>query len=835
MSEQANASGYDPRAVEAKWQRVWAEEKTWEVANPGQPGFDESKPKAYVLEMLPYPSGEPHVGHLKCYAVGDAIAHFRRRHGFEVIHPMGYDSFGLPAENNAIKTGEAPRVATERSIASFQRQFREWGISIDWSRELATHTPEYYRWTQWIFLRLFEKGLAYRTEAAVQWCPKDATVLANEQVVDGRCERCGTEVVQRSLEQWFFRITDYAERLLADFDRLESWPEHVITMQRNWIGRSEGAEVVFRCEEVDLDFPVFTTRPDTLFGATFFVLAPEHPELQRLVAGTPAEREVREYVDRVGRESAEERGAEDREKTGVALGRSVVNPVNGEAIPMFVADYVLMEYGTGAIMAVPGHDTRDYEFAQKFGLPVKRVIEGSDPEVARDDEGLPYPGDGPMVGSGRFDGRDNREAYAEIVGWLKSEGRGKPAVNYRLRDWLVSRQRYWGAPIPIVHCGECGAVPVPDEQLPVELPEIEDYAPQGKSPLAAAEDWVATECPRCGAPARRETDTMDTFVDSSWYFIRYLDPRNTEAPWDRAAAGHWLPVDQYIGGVEHAILHLMYARFFTKALADVGQLDVQEPFANLFAQGMITRDGAKMSKSRGNTVSPAEYVERYGADTARTYVCFMGPPERGGDWSDEGVEGINRFLSRLWRLAEEVGERTAPGEPSAAVDGPARELTAKAHWAIDKATRDFQRGFQFNTAISAVMELVNDAYRLKDGLYGDPEGDAAVRFAATTAASLIFPFAPHLGSEVFERLSGERVWERPWPVADPEMLLSDSVTIVVQVNGKLRDRIEVGAAAPEAEVLALARASEKVAAHVDGKDVVKEIFVPGKLVNLVVR
>jgi len=828
-------SGYEPKAIERKWQRVWAEEKTWEVPNPGQPGFDDAKPKSYVLEMLPYPSGEPHVGHLKCYAVGDAIAHFRRRHGFEVIHPMGYDSFGLPAENNAIKTGEPPRVATERSIASFQRQFREWGISIDWSRELATHTPEYYRWTQWIFLRLFEKDLAYRTEAAVQWCPKDATVLANEQVVDGRCERCGTQVVQRKLAQWFFRITDYADRLLADFDRLESWPEHVITMQRNWIGRSEGAEVVFRCEQLDLDFPVFTTRPDTLFGASFFVLAPEHPELERLVAGTPAEEAVREYVNRVGRESAEERGAEDREKTGVALGRSVVNPVNGEEIPMFVADYVLMEYGTGAIMAVPGHDSRDYEFAKKFDLPVRRVIEGTDPEAARDAEGLPYPGDGPMVGSGRFDGKGNREAYEEIVGWLAADERGRASVNYRLRDWLVSRQRYWGAPIPIVYCEQCGTVPVPADQLPVELPEIEDYAPQGKSPLAAAEDWVATECPRCGGPARRETDTMDTFVDSSWYFIRYLDSRNGEAAWDRAVADHWLAVDQYIGGVEHAILHLMYARFLTKALADIGELDVQEPFANLFAQGMITRDGAKMSKSRGNTVSPGEYVERYGADTARTYVCFMGPPERGGDWSDEGVEGVNRFLSRLARLCDEVAERTSAGEPSAAVEGAARELLAKAHWAVDKATRDFQRGFQFNTAISAVMELVNDAYRLKDGLYGDPDGDAAVRFATATAASLIFPFAPHLGSEVFERLTGERVWQRPWPEADPALLASDTVTLVVQVNGKLRDRIEAPAEAPREQLLELARASEKVGGHIDGKEVVKEIVVPGKLVNLVVR
>jgi leucyl-tRNA synthetase len=838
-------SGYEPNAIESKWQAVWAEERTWEVPNPGQPGFDPDKPKAYVCEMLPYPSGEPHVGHLKVYSVGDAIAHLRRRQGFQVVHPMGYDSFGLPAENNAIKTGEPPRVATERSIESFRHQFRSWGISIDWARELATHQPDYYRWTQWIFLQLFERGLAYRTEAPVQWCPKDATVLANEQVIDGRCERCGTEVIQKNLEQWFFKITDYADRLLEDFDTLDSWPEHVVTMQRNWIGRSEGAEVVFRCEEVDLDFPVFTTRPDTLFGATFFVLAPEHPQLGKLVAGTPAEAAVREYVDRVGRESVEERGADDREKTGVPLGRSVVNPVNGEEIPMYVADYVLMEYGTGAIMAVPGHDERDYDFAKAFDLPVKRVIEGADPDAPGDADGLPYAGDGPMVNSGRFDGQGNRDAYAAMIEWLAEEGRGKTAVNYRLRDWLLSRQRYWGAPIPIVYCDECGMVPVPEDQLPVELPEIEDYAPHGQSPLAAATDWVATECPRCGGAARRETDTMDTFVDSSWYYIRYLDPRNEEAAWDREAADHWMPVDQYIGGVEHAILHLMYARFVVKALADLGHLEAQEPFASLFAQGMITRDGAKMSKSRGNTVSPAEYVERYGADTARTYVCFMGPPERGGDWTDEGVEGVNRFLSRLWRFSEEVAERTdasawtgddaAARERLAATEGDARALVAKAHWAIDKATKDFERGFQFNTVISAVMELVNDCYRLKDDLYGKPDGDAALRFAAATAASLIFPFAPHLGSEVYERMTGARVWEQPWPTAEEAMLVSDTVTLVVQVNGKLRDRIEAPAEASKEELLALAKASEKVARYLDGVEIVKEIVVPGKLVNLVVR
>jgi leucyl-tRNA synthetase len=781
------------------------------------------------------------VGHLKCYSVGDAIAHFRRRNGFEVIHPMGYDSFGLPAENNAIKTGVPPLVATEKSIASFRRQFTEWGISIDWSRELATHTPEYYRWTQWIFLQLFREGLAYRDQAPVQWCPKDATVLANEQVIDGRCERCGTEVVTRNLRQWFFRTTAYAEQLLADFDRLESWPEHVITMQKNWIGRSEGAEVTFRCESAGLDFPVFTTRPDTLFGATFFVLAPEHPELEGLVAGTDAEDTVRDYVNSVARESVQSRGDEGRPKTGVPLGRTVTNPVNGEEIPMFVADYVLMDYGTGAVMAVPAHDERDFAFAEAFDLPVRRVIAA--PEGAEDGDELPYAGDGPMVDSGRFDGLNNREAYSQIVAWLADEGRGDSAINFRLRDWLVSRQRYWGAPIPIVHCESCGMVPVPDDQLPVELPEVEDYAPKGKSPLEAATDWVNTSCPDCGAEARRETDTMDTFVDSSWYFLRYLDARNGDAAFSREAADHWMPVDQYIGGVEHAILHLLYARFFVKALADMGHVGVVEPFANLFTQGMITRDGAKMSKSKGNTVSPADYVARHGADAARTYVCFMGPPERGGDWTDEGVEGVHRFLSRLWRASAEVAAAAGEPKPPAGdlgerVSGEARELLAKSHWAIDKATSDFNRGFQFNTVIAAVMELVNEVYRVKDALLAEGDGSGGVevlRFAVATAASLIQPFAPHLGSEVYEQMTGDRVWEAAWPVADPALLVSDTVTIVVQVNGKVRDRIEVADGTPEAEVLEAARTAANVARHLEGTETVKEVVVPGKLVNLVVK
>jgi len=842
---------YDPQAIERKWQLIWEAENTWVVANPGSPEFDASKPKSYVLEMLPYPSGEPHVGHLKTYSVGDAIAHFRRRRGYSVVHPMGYDAFGLPAENNAIETGEPPREAVEKSIAAFREQFMRWGISIDWTREFGTHEPRYYRWTQWIFLKLYERGLAHRHEAPVHWCPKDQTVLANEQVIDGRCERCGTLVELRQLEQWFFRITEFAQRLLDDFEMLESWPENVITMQRNWIGRSEGAEVVFRCEELDLDFPVFTTRPDTLFGATFFVLAPEHPEVERLAAGTEHEREVRDYVNEAARATAEERAGEEHQRTGVPLGREVVNPVNGERIPMFVADYVLMEYGTGALMAVPAHDDRDYEFAKAFDLPIRHVVvpakiyeeAGGDPEAAARAAEERAAEQGPfvehsqgerLINSGRFDGMTSPEAIEAIVAWLESEGRGKRAVNYRLRDWLVSRQRYWGAPIPIVYCDQCGMVPVPEEQLPVLLPDVEEYAPKGKSPLAAAEDWVRTECPKCRGGARRETDTMDTFVDSSWYFLRYLDSHNDEAPWAREVADYWMPVDQYIGGVEHAILHLMYARFFVKALHDMDLLDAREPFANLFTQGMITRDGAKMSKSRGNTVSPAEYLQRFGADSLRTYICFMAPPIKGGDWSDEGVEGIFRFLARLWRLGREVSGRTEAGGPLNA-DGKSRELLAKAHWAIDKVTRDIDHRFQFNTAISAVMELVNETYRLKDELYGDQSGVAAVRFSTATAASLLFPFAPHLCSEVYEWLEGKRVWEQLWPEADPELLEHETYMLVVQVNGKLRDRIEVASDTAESELVELAKSSDNVQRHLNGKAIVKEIVVPGRLVNLVVK
>jgi leucyl-tRNA synthetase len=809
---------YDPSKIEPHWQSIWATERTWEVQNDPAEG----RSRSYVLEMLPYPSGEPHIGHLKVYSVGDAIAHFRRRRGAEVLHPMGYDAFGLPAENHAIATGVHPRDSTNASIASFQRQFREWGISIDWSREFATSDPRYYRWTQWIFLQLFKAGLADRREAAVNWCPHDQTVLANEQVIDGRCERCGHEVEIRQLEQWFFRITDYAQRLLDDLDTID-WPEHVKTMQRNWIGRSEGAEVSFHQPDLGVDYPVFTTRPDTLFGATFFVMAPEHADVLRLAAGTPHEQAVREYVNHVLTASNAERGAANKEKTGVPLGRTVTNPVNGEAIPMFVADYVLMEYGTGAIMAVPAHDERDFAFAQRFGLEIRRVVDGGE---------LPYSGEGPLVNSGKdFDGLPNREARIQIVAALEAADRGMGAINFRLRDWLVSRQRYWGCPIPVVYCDACGIVAVPEEELPVLLPDVEDYAPKGRSPLAAAEDWVNTTCPSCGGHARRETDTMDTFVDSSWYFLRYCDARNDEAAWDPKILAEWMPVDQYIGGVEHAILHLMYARFFCKALADLGHLSFQEPFAALFTQGMITRDGAKMSKSRGNVVSPQAIVERYGADTARSYILFIGPVEQDADWSDDGVEGVHRFLSRLWRAAAELAETSERAEPPPDPQGPDLELLRKAHWAIAKVTHDLDGRFSFNTAISAVMELVNDCYRLRR----DGASPPSLRFALATAASLVFPFAPHTAADAYDRLTGERVWEQPWPDADPALLERDTYELVCQVNGKLRDRIQVASGLGEEELKALALASPKVREHVEGHDIIKTIVIVGKLVNVVVR
>jgi leucyl-tRNA synthetase len=809
---------YDPKSIEAKWQRVWADEQAFHVPNP-DPGTAPDKSKTFVVEMLPYPSGELHMGHTLNYTIGDVVAHVRRRMGQQVLRPMGYDAFGLPAENAAIREGAHPRPTTERNIATIRSQMQRMGWAIDWSREISTADPKFYRWTQWLFLRFYERGLAYRKEAPVKWCPKDQTVLANEQVIDGRCERCGTEVEARSLTQWFFKITDYADVLLDEMRLLESWPDRVLTMQRNWIGRSEGARVVFRVDESGEELPVFTTRPDTLFGATFFVLAPEHPLVEGLVAATEHEAAVRDYVRHAGARTAVER--EQKEKDGVFTGRYAVNPVNGERIPIWVAGYVLMEYGTGAIMAVPAHDERDHAFAEKYGLPIVQVVAPAEGEVEEGTAFVAHTPDERLVNSGEFSGLSAPEGKQAIVAWLEERGEAEATIGYRLRDWLLSRQRYWGCPIPIVHCPSCGLVPVPDDELPVRLPEIEDYLPKGRSPLAAAEDWVRVDCPRCGGPAERETDTMDTFVDSSWYFIRYCDPHNDAAPFSKELADYWLPVNQYIGGIEHAILHLMYARFFTKVMEEMGMLSFREPFARLFNQGMITAAGAKMSKSKGNVVNPLDYAERYGADTVRTYTLFMGPADEDMDWQDSGLEGVWRFVNRLWRVAGEQAGR--PRSP----DGVDTPLARKAHRTIAKVTDDIDRRFHFNTPIAAVMELVNETARA-------PE-DPGARFATETAVSLIQPYAPHVAEELWERLGGDGyLWRHPWPVADPALLEQDTVEVVVQVNGKLRDRLQVPAGIGEEELVALARASERVRAHLDGGEPRKTIVVPRKLVNFVV-
>jgi leucyl-tRNA synthetase len=813
---------YDPETIELKWQDVWERERAFYVPNPAsREEMDEAR--TYVLEMLPYPSGELHMGHVKNYTLGDVLTHVRRRMGLRVLRPMGYDAFGLPAENAAIREGGHPRVVTERNIVAIREQMRRMGWAIDWDREVSTCDPSYYRWTQWLFLRFFEQGLAYRKKAPVNWCPKDQTVLANEQVIDGRCELCGTRVESKSLEQWLFRITEYADRLLEEMSLLESWPERVLTMQRNWIGRSEGAEVVFRIEELDVGLPVFTTRADTLFGATFGVLAPEHPLVPELVAGTPHEEEVLEYVRQATSRSAIERADPEKEKTGVFTGAFVTNPVNEQRLPIWVADYVLMEYGTGAIMAVPAHDERDYEFARRFDLPVKVVVA---PEGEEFEEGtyVPHTENERLVDSAQFTGLSADEGKREIVAWLESRGLGRPEVGYRLRDWLLSRQRYWGCPIPIVYCDECGIVPVPDEDLPVLLPEIGEYVPRGRSPLADAEDWVQTTCPRCGGEARRETDTMDTFVDSSWYFIRYCDAHNDREAWSREIADYWLPVNQYIGGIEHAILHLLYARFFVKVLNDMGLLGFREPFLRLFTQGMIHYHGAKMSKSKGNVVSPDEMVAAFGADAVRLYVLYMGPAEDDIEWQDTGIEGMARFLGRLWRLGLEVAEQ---GEVEVPPDGA---LVRRAHETVAKVSDDILRRFQFNTPIAAVIELVNELYRAKD----DPERAGEVRFATETAVSLIQPYAPHLAEELWERLGRRRLWEQPWPQADPALLERETFELVVQVNGRVRDRVEVPVGLSDLELIARAKELPRVRAHVDGKEIRKEIVVPGKLVNLVV-
>ena len=784
---------YDPKSIEPKWQEVWKAERAFNVANP-EPG-EEPGGKFYMLEMLPYPSGTLHMGHVLNYTLGDVLTHYHRRSGSTVLRPMGWDSFGLPAENAAIREGGHPREIIERNIANLRSGMQRLGWAIDWDREVSAHHPDYYRWTQWLFLRFFEAGLAYRKEAPVNWCPNDQTVVANEYVIDGRCERCGTPVVARNMVQWFFKITAYADQLLEDLALID-WPERTKTIQRNWIGRSEGADVLFRDEALDVDIAVFTTRPDTLFGATFFVLAPEHPLVERL-----ANDEIRAYVEKAGARPVEER--QTKEKDGIFTGHHVINPVNGEPIPVWIADYVLMDYGTGAIMAVPAHDERDREFAERYDLPIRPVI---DEETNT------------LVDSGEFSGLAADEAKEKIVEWLREQGRGAPAVSYRLRDWSFSRQRYWGCPIPIVYCEECGVVPVPDEDLPLLLPEVEDYRPKGKPPLASNEEWMNVPCPRCGGAARREADTMDTFVDSSWYFLRYCDPHNDSAPFDARLVDYWMPVDQYVGGIDHATGHLLYSRFFVKGLNDFGLLGFREPFHRLFHQGWVRQGGVKMSKTKGNVTGPDVLVDMHGADAVRLYILFLGPADQDMDWTEEGVEGVARFLRRLWRIVNEAAASEGGDE-----DGP---LTRKAHETIARVSDDIGRRFVFNTPIAAVMELVNE-------LGADPSAPGA-RFAAETAVSLIQPYAPHIAEELWSVLGHERLWEQPWPVADESKLVRETFELVIQVNGRVRDRVEASVEESQEQLVERALASERVRAHLDGKQVRQTIVVPGKLVNIVV-
>jgi leucyl-tRNA synthetase len=815
---------YDPQQVEPKWAAAWEEQALYRADES-----DATRPRFYALDMFPYPSGDLHMGHLEAFSGGDVIARFKRRQGFNVLHPIGWDAFGLPAENAAIKRGIHPKTWTYRNIEAQRATFHRLGISFDWSRAFNTCDPDYYRWTQWLFLRMHERGLAYRKDSPVNWCPNDQTVLANEQVINGRCERCDAVVIKRQLAQWFFKITDYAQRLLDDMADLDGrWSDKVLTMQRNWIGRSEGASVDFEVEGSAEPVRVFTTRPDTLFGATFFVLAPEHELAERLVAGTGREADFREFRERVGRESEIERLSTERDKEGVFLGAYAINPVNGERMPIWAADYVLTDYGTGAIMAVPAHDQRDFEFARKYGLPIRVVIQPDDPELAGlDGDTLTeaWVGDGRLVNSEAYDGLPSEEGKRRITADLAGRGRGEAAVNFRLRDWLVSRQRYWGCPIPIVHCPSCGEVRVPDDQLPVVLPDnVTDFVPKGRSPLAAVEDWVNVECPSCGGPAKRETDTMDTFVDSSWYFLRYtgLDP---ERPFDPERVARWMPVDQYTGGIEHAILHLLYSRFFTKVLYDMHMLGFTEPFERMMNQGMVVMQGAAMSKSRGNLVEPTRIIDEHGADVARLTMLFAGPFEDDVDWADVSPEGMGRWIQRVWRAVHgAVADRPGPAD---------EDLERLAHRTTQAVTDDLER-FRFNTAISKLMVLSNG---LLDALRAGRGTGAQRRSAAERLVQMLSPLAPFLAEELWRRTldHGESVHVAAWPGFDPGLVRTERVTCILQVDSKLRDRVEVAADAGEEQLREIALDSPKVLAAVGERPVARVIVVPPKLVNVVTR
>ncbi len=819
--------------IEPKWQKRWLGQQAGKTDN------DPNKEKFYALAMFPYPSGNLHMGHVRNYSIVDVIARFKRMQGFDVLHPIGWDAFGLPAENAAIKNQTPPAEWTWKNIANMKRQLREMGISYDWDREVATCHPGYYKWTQWIFLQFYKHGLVYKKKAAVNWCPSCATVLANEQVVEGACERCETAVTKKDLEQWFFKITDYSEQLLNDLDKLTGWPEKVKTMQRNWIGRSEGAEAKFKVEGTKDMISVFTTRVDTIFGVSYIVLAPEHPLVTQLVKGTEYEKDVMAFIDKMKGLNEIARTSTEAEKEGMYIGQRCINPLSGELIPIWIANYVLFEYGTGAVMGVPGHDERDFEFAEKYNLPIKRVI--LDPKMSVEDKDAPmevaYVDDGIMVNSAEYDGTDNRTAWERMVGKLEKFQLGERKINYRLRDWLISRQRYWGAPIPMIYCDQCGTVPVPDEQLPVELPADVVFK-AGENPLTTSQSFVNATCPQCGGKARRETDTMDTFMCSSWYYLRYCDPRNTEKAFEEKTTAKWMNVDQYVGGVEHAILHLLYSRFFTKALRDFGYLEVDEPFENLLTQGMVCMDGSKMSKSKGNVVSPEEIIEKYGADTARMFILFAAPPERDLEWSDQGVEGCFRFLNRVWRLVAQYEEALKQGGKEVTlsfgnIDANAKKMRFNTHTAIKRVTNDVGTRFNFNTAISSIMELVNVLYLYKEQ---KDVNLAVAREGIEAVLKLLAPFAPHITEELWSELGyTESIHKESWPVLDESALVEEEITIILQVNGKVRDKVQVPAEISKEDLEKLILTSDKINQYLEGKTAIKVITVPGKLVNIVVK
>lgn len=832
-------SQYNPEAIETKWQKKWADSGAFKSSHK-DPG-----PKYYLLEMLPYPSGKIHMGHVRNYSIGDVVARIKRMQGFNVLHPMGWDAFGLPAENAAIKNHVQPAKWTYANIAEMRAQLQRMGFSYDWDRELATCRPEYYRWEQQFFLRLLEKGLVYRKKAPQNWCPSCHTVLANEQVVDGLCWRCDSRVEQKDLTQWFLRITAYAEELLADLEQLEAgWPERVINMQRNWIGKSRGARINFALEK-DYDgvdsLDVFTTRPDTLFGVTFITLAPELPLVEKLIEGYEKEDEVRQFIKKTREMDRLDRQAENLEKEGIFTGAYAIHPLTGERIPIWLGNFVLADYGTGAVMGVPAGDQRDFEFAKKYDLPIRVIIQPAGEPLAPETMQEAWTGAGTLVNSGKYDGLDNETAKKRIADDLEELGKGEATVQYRLRDWNISRQRYWGAPIPVVYCEHCGMTPEKEANLPVILPADAEIGADGRSPLPEMAGFVECVCPNCGRPARRETDTMDTFVESSWYFSRYTSPREAVAAFDAEALDYWMPVDQYIGGVEHAILHLLYSRFFTKALRDLGiyPATLSEPFKRLLTQGMVLKDGSKMSKSKGNIVDPAAMIARYGADTVRLFCLFGAPPERDFDWSDSGIEGSSRFLKRVWRLYDEEKERlqamaAATSSENDAITPQAVELRRKEHETIKKVTADMVERFQFNTAIAAIMEIVNAMYQARENL-GDTEGENRVFSSAmATVLTLLSPVAPHLTAELWEKIGHTTDLARePWPKWDEKAAQRDMVVIALQVNGKLRGTMKIPAGSTSELLEQEALAQESVRKQIEGKTVRKVIVVPGKLVNIV--